>query len=64
MRTAYFRAALLIILGCVFLAHNFGLIPNLGTLMAHWWPLILIAVGVAMLLNRRPCRRNKEVGDV
>lgn len=45
-------AVILIVLGCVFLAANHGLLPNVGQLFARWWPLILIVVGVSMLLRR------------
>jgi hypothetical protein len=44
----------LIILGVLFLAHNLGYIGfrQLRELLGTWWPLILIAVGVASLVNR------------
>ena len=45
-------ALILIVLGVLFLLANFGWIPRLGPLFAHWWPLILIAVGVSMFLRR------------
>lgn len=45
-------AIVLIVLGCIFLASNFGLVPRIGPLMAQWWPAILVAVGVALLLRR------------
>ncbi|HET7526559.1 MAG TPA: DUF5668 domain-containing protein [Burkholderiaceae bacterium] len=45
-------AIILIVLGALFLLSNLGLLPRLGPLFAQWWPLILIAVGVAMLLRR------------
>jgi hypothetical protein len=44
---------ILILLGTLFLLQNLGWLPNLGPLLARWWPLILIAVGVSMLLRRR-----------
>jgi len=44
---------ILIALGSLFLLQNLGLMPNLGPLLARWWPLILIMVGVSMLLRRR-----------
>lgn len=43
---------ILIGLGVLFLLANLGWLPNLGTLFARWWPLILIAVGASMLLRR------------
>ena len=42
----------LIVLGVLFLVSNFGWIPNLEVLFHRWWPVVLIAVGVAMLLRR------------
>jgi hypothetical protein len=45
-------AWILIAVGALFLASNFGWIPRLGPLLAQWWPAILIAVGVSMLLRR------------
>jgi cell wall-active antibiotic response 4TMS protein YvqF len=45
-------ALILIVLGILFLLSNFGLIPRLGPLFAQWWPLILIAVGVYLLVQR------------
>jgi len=45
-------ALILIILGALFLLSNLGLLPRLGPLFAQWWPLILIAVGVVMLVRK------------
>jgi len=45
-------AAVLIIVGTLFLLSNFGLIPQIGPLLRQWWPLILIIVGVLMLFQR------------
>jgi hypothetical protein len=45
-------AVILIVLGALFLLSNFGLIPRIGPLLAQWWPLILIVVGLSMLLRR------------
>ena len=44
----------LIVIGAVFLASNLGLISfgELRQWLATWWPLILIAIGVAGLLRR------------
>ena len=44
----------LIVLGVLFLAHNLGYIrlAELKNLIATWWPLILIAIGVAALVSR------------
>jgi hypothetical protein len=45
---------ILIILGVLFLAHNLGYLPfrEVRELLATWWPLILIAVGVAHLVSK------------
>ncbi len=45
---------ILITLGTAFLLSKLGLLPPLGPLFAHWWPLILIAVGASLLLRRLP----------
>jgi hypothetical protein len=41
---------LLIVLGVLFLGSNLGWVPHLGALLRTWWPVILIACGVAMLV--------------
>jgi len=45
----------LIVLGLLFLAHNFDFIQwrQLRELLRNWWPLILIALGISQLLRRR-----------
>jgi hypothetical protein len=43
---------ILIVLGAAFLLSNLGLIPQLRPLLAQWWPLILIVVGVYLLARR------------
>lgn len=45
-------AIILIVLGTLFLLSNFGWIPRIGPLLAQWWPVILIVVGVSLLLRR------------
>ena len=52
MRPKLIPALILIILGIAFLLSNLGMLPRLGPLFAQWWPLILIAVGVGLLLRR------------
>ena len=47
-----FAALILIVLGILFLLGNFGWIPRLGPLLAQWWPMILIVVGVYLLVKR------------
>jgi predicted membrane protein len=42
---------LLIVLGIIFLGHSFDVI-RLGHLINHWWPLILIAIGICKLGRR------------
>jgi hypothetical protein len=53
MRKSILAPLIFIALGVLFLLHNFNLVPNLGQLVAKWWPLILIGVGVGLLLKRR-----------
>jgi len=45
-------AIVLIIVGTLFLLSNLGVVPQLGPLLRQWWPLILIAIGVIMLVQR------------
>ena len=51
---------ILIILGCVFLANNFGLLE--WSWLRQWWPLALIAVGVWSIIDRRPDDRAARRG--
>ena len=47
-------AVILIALGVLFLMHNLGFEPfNIGRLIATWWPVILIALGLQMLFKRK-----------
>ena len=46
-------AIVLIIVGVLFLMANHGMIPQVGPLFRQWWPLILIAIGIVMLIQRR-----------
>ena len=45
-------AVILIVLGVLFLLSNFGWIPRIGPLFAQWWPAILIAAGVTLLVRK------------
>jgi len=45
-------AYILIALGTYFLLSKLGWIPSLGPLIAEWWPVILIIIGVSMLMRR------------
>jgi len=44
-------AYILIGLGIIFLLSNLGWLPPIRSLMAHWWPLILIIVGILLLIR-------------
>lgn len=44
-------AYILIGLGIVFLLANLGWIPPVRLLVAQWWPLILIIVGILVLIR-------------
>ena len=48
---------ILILLGCLFLANNFGFIE--WSWLRQWWPLILIGVGVWSIIDRRPDGRQR-----
>jgi len=39
---------ILIVLGIIFLGHSFDVF-RLGHLISHWWPLILVAIGISKL---------------
>jgi len=43
---------ILIVLGCLFLANNFGLLE--WGWLRQWWPLALIAIGVWSIVDHRP----------
>ena len=45
----------LIVVGALFLAYNLGFLrfAQLKELIATWWPLVLIALGIAGLVQRR-----------
>jgi len=45
-------AVILIVIGALFLMSNLGWLPRLAPLFHQWWPLILIAVGVSLLIRR------------
>jgi hypothetical protein len=47
-------AVILIALGVIFLLKNLGIADiRIFDLLSVWWPLVLIALGVSMLLNRK-----------
>jgi hypothetical protein len=42
---------LMIVVGVLFLLANLGWVPQLGPLLRQWWPVLLIALGVGMLVK-------------
>jgi hypothetical protein len=44
-----------VVLGLLFLAHNLEFLQwkELRNLLSTWWPLVLIALGLAQLARRR-----------
>jgi hypothetical protein len=48
-------AYVLIVIGAIFLLVNLGVLPirEVARLLATWWPLILIAIGVSRLVRPR-----------
>lgn len=44
-------AYVLIIIGSYFLLKKLGWMPDLLPLIANWWPVVLIAVGVFILIR-------------
>jgi cadmium resistance protein CadD (predicted permease) len=51
----------LIVLGVLFLAHNFGLLQFAW--LSQWWPLILIALGIWSLINHKPADKSSSGTD-
>jgi cytochrome c biogenesis protein CcdA len=50
----HFGAIVLIVVGSFFLLSNLGLLHiSIGELFRTWWPLILIAVGLSLLVTPR-----------
>ena len=47
-------AFILILIGVIFLLINLGVLPvaELRQLLTQWWPLILIAVGLSLLMRQ------------
>jgi DUF4097 and DUF4098 domain-containing protein YvlB len=56
-----FSGLVLLIFGFVFLAHNYGGF-ELSRLFTHWWPLLLIALGMIKLYERTAGSRYLEPG--
>lgn len=52
---------ILIILGCLFLAGNFGLLQ--WSSLQKWWPLILIGVGLWTIIGHRSGGRGVKRDD-
>jgi len=46
-----FGAYILIGLGMIFLLSKLGGLPPLRSIMAQWWPIILIIVGILLLIR-------------
>ncbi len=48
-------SVVLIVVGVLFLLHNLDILSFrlVGALLRTWWPVILIAVGVAGLMGRK-----------
>jgi hypothetical protein len=55
-----FGPIILIVIGTIFLLINFGIVPiaELKAILAKWWPLILVVVGVWQLV--RPSRDEQQ----
>jgi len=54
-RHSRFGALVLIVVGVLFLLINLGIAPaaQIRALLAQWWPLVLIVVGVWLLAQPR-----------
>ena len=52
-KSSFVAPLILIVLGLFFLASNLGWTDaSLGQMLSKWWPLILVAAGVTMLVDR------------
>jgi uncharacterized membrane protein len=51
----------LIVIGVLFLAHNFGLLQLAW--LRDWWPLILIVLGVWSLIDHKPGDKSSSGTD-
>ena len=51
----------LIAIGLLLLAHNFGLLQF--DWLRQWWPLLLVALGVWSLINHKPGARSSAPGE-
>ena len=59
MKSNLVGALVLIVIGALFRLPNLGFQGiDAGELLSKWWPLILIAVGIGMLLKRGSGYRN------
>ncbi len=57
MKSRLVGPLILILIGVVFLLQNLGIGHfDLGHLISKWWPLILIAVGISLLIKRNSSR--------
>jgi hypothetical protein len=56
-----FSGLVLLIFGCLLLAHNYRGF-ELGRLFTHWWPLLIIALGLIKLYERTAGARYLEPG--
>jgi hypothetical protein len=54
------HSIILLAIGILFLGINLAWWPNALALLATWWPLILIALGLAGLIKRDGCARKGE----
>ena len=44
-------AYVLIVIGAYFLLKKLGWMPNILPLIANWWPVVLITIGVFILIR-------------
>jgi len=51
----------LIVIGCVLLAHNFGWLQ--WQWLRQWWPLLLIVLGVWSIVTHKPGDKRPSESD-
>ncbi|HXQ98017.1 MAG TPA: DUF4097 family beta strand repeat-containing protein [Candidatus Limnocylindrales bacterium] len=59
-RRSIFSGLLLVLLGLLFLVHNFRGSSRIWFLLEHWWPLVFILWGVAKLYDHFMAQRTGE----
>ena len=55
-----FWGLILLIIGVLFLLDNFGVDIDIWDILDHFWPMILIAIGIKNIWQHYTFKRNQE----